>query len=148
MNQTEQIFCNGPIVTLEEGPAPQAVLVRGERIAALGSRAELEAMAPGALRRDLEGRALLPAFLDAHSHITAVAATLDLCPLGDAASPEEAAQRMARFRAERAIPEGEWVIGFGYDHNVFPGKAHPARAELDRVDTRLLDKYYKPAPEE
>ena len=86
MNQTEQIFCNGPIVTLEEGPAPQAVLVRGERIAALGSRAELEAMAPGALRRDLEGRALLPAFLDAHSHITAVAATLDLCPLGSAAS--------------------------------------------------------------
>ena len=133
MNQTEQIFCNGPIVTLEEGPAPQAVLVRGERIAALGSRAELEAMAPGALRRDLEGRALLPAFLDAHSHITAVAATLDLCPLGDAASPEEAAQRMARFRAERAIPEGEWVIGFGYDHNVFPGKAHPTRAELDRA---------------
>ena len=133
MNQTEQIFCNGPIVTLEEGLAPQAVLVRGERIAALGSRAELEAMAPGALRRDLEGRALLPAFLDAHSHITAVAATLDLCPLGDAASPEEAAQRMARFRAERAIPEGEWVIGFGYDHNVFPGKAHPTRAELDRA---------------
>ena len=133
MNLTEQIFCNGPIVTLEEGPAPQAVLVRGERVAALGTREELEAMAPKAIRRDLAGRALLPAFLDAHSHITAVAATLDLCALGDAASPEEAVRRMAAFRRERGIPAGEWVVGFGYDHNVFPGKRHPTRGKLDQA---------------
>ena len=28
MNQTEQIFCNGPIVTLEEGPAPSRLGLR------------------------------------------------------------------------------------------------------------------------
>ena len=133
MKHTETIYFGGPILTMEEGSAPQAVLVRGDRIAAVGDLDDLRTLAPGAAERDLEGRALLPAFVDSHSHITAVAATLGLCQLGAAASPAEAAELLAAFRREHDIPAGEWVIGFGYDHNVFPGEKHPTRQDLDRV---------------
>ena len=133
MKHTETIYFGGPILTMEEGSTPQAVLVRGDRIAAVGDLDDLRALAPGAAERDLEGRALLPAFVDSHSHITAVAATLGLCQLGAAASPAEAAELLAAFRREHDIPAGEWVIGFGYDHNVFPGEKHPTRQDLDRV---------------
>lgn len=132
MKHTEQLFFGGPILTLEEGSAPLAVLVRGDRIAAVGEADDLRALAPGAAERDLRGRALLPAFVDSHSHITAVAATLGLCQLGAASSPEEVGELLSAFRREHDIPAGEWVIGFGYDHNVFPGEQHPTRRDLDR----------------
>ena len=133
MKHTEQLFFGGPILTMDAGDAPQAVLVRGDRVAAVGALDDLRGLAPGAAERDLKGRALLPAFVDSHSHITAVAATLGLCQLGAAASPAEAAELLAAFRREHDIPAGEWVIGFGYDHNVFPGETHPTRQDLDRV---------------
>ena len=66
---------NGTIRTLERNsPTAQALLVRDGRIAAVGSRTAVEDQAGVDVRRvDLAGRTLLPAFLDAHSHFTAVA---------------------------------------------------------------------------
>ena len=69
------LFTNGTIRTLERrSPTAQALLVRDGRIAAVGNRTAVEDQAgPDACRVDLAGRTLLPAFLDAHSHFTAVA---------------------------------------------------------------------------
>ena len=83
------LYHGGPILTMEPGPRPEALLTRGGAIAALGDLSELSSLAPGARRVDLEGRTLLPAFLDPHSHITALAATLSLCQLGAANSFEQ-----------------------------------------------------------
>ena len=52
---------------------PGLFLVRDGRIAAVGSGTELSALCPEAGRVDLKGRTLLPAFIDAHSHLTAYA---------------------------------------------------------------------------
>ncbi|MGH7584624.1 MAG: beta-aspartyl-peptidase, partial [Gemmatimonadales bacterium] len=53
-------------------PAPQGVcdlLVAGESVVWIGDRADLPA-ALGATERDLEGRALVPGFVDCHVHLT------------------------------------------------------------------------------
>ena len=89
MSRSEALFFGGSILTMEDAPAPEAVLVRDGKIAAAGPLAALTALAPGARRRDLEGCCLMPAFLDAHSHITALASTLGLCQLGAAGSFRE-----------------------------------------------------------
>ena len=133
MNDTQTIYFGGPILTMEEGPAPQAILVREGRIAQAGPLEALSALAPAAQRRDLAGRALLPAFLDAHSHITALAETLDLAQLGGAATAEEIAALLRAFAQERDLPPDGWAVGFGYDHNVLPGGAHPTRQDLDAL---------------
>lgn len=131
MEQT--LYCNGTILTMEEGPAPQAVLTEDGRIRAVGTLAELEALAPGAARRDLEGRTLMPAFLDPHSHLTALASTLDLCPLGSAASFGDIARLLLEFQRERHMAPDQWLIGFGYDHNVLSERAQPDRHALDEA---------------
>lgn len=125
------IYFGGPILTMEPGPAPQAVLVDGGRIEAVGDLPALEARAPGAQRWDLAGRALLPAFLDPHSHITALASTLGLAQLGAAGSWAEIGAILRAFRDGKGTAPGAWVVGFGYDHNVLDERAHPDRRALD-----------------
>ena len=62
---------------------PQALVERGGRIAYVGDREEAERLAgPGTRRVDLEGRALLPAFVDPHSHLLACAYARLQVPLG------------------------------------------------------------------
>lgn len=134
------IYYGGSILTMETAPAPEALLSVGGDIAALGDRAALEDQAPDAERVDLEGRALLPAFLDSHSHITALASTLELCQLGAADSFASIGEILRDFAAERPPEPGSWITGFGYDHNVLKERAHPTRQVLDRFfpDTPVL----------
>ena len=127
----QTLFYNGTILTMEDGPAPQAVLTEGGVIRAVGTLAELEALASDARRRDLKGRTLMPAFLDPHSHLTALASTLDLCPLGSASSFGDMARLLLAFQKERHMAPDQWLIGFGYDHNVLSERAQPDRHTLD-----------------
>lgn len=129
MNQT--LFYNGTILTMEDGPAPQAVLAENGVIRAVGSLSELETLAPSAARRDLKGRTLMPAFLDPHSHLTALASTLDLCPLGSASSFGDITRLLLAFQRERNMAPDQWLIGFGYDHNVLAERSQPDRHALD-----------------
>lgn len=64
------VFFNGIILTIDESrPRAQAVLIQGESIVAVGDDSEVLAQAgPGAVRIDLEGKVLIPGFIDAHQH--------------------------------------------------------------------------------
>ena len=67
----EVIFYNGTILTMDEIQAQaQAIAVRGEKITAVGSDADvLEAGGASATRIDLRGATLMPGFVDAHTHL-------------------------------------------------------------------------------
>ena len=65
------VYLGGPILTMDgESRVVEAIAVEGDRIAAVGEEAALRAFARerGAEIFDLEGRALLPGFIDAHGH--------------------------------------------------------------------------------
>jgi predicted amidohydrolase YtcJ len=70
-SQAELIFYNGTVLTMEgESWDAQAVAVRGDKIMAVGSDAEVIALqGPGTQVIDLDGRTLMPGFVDAHTHI-------------------------------------------------------------------------------
>ena len=128
------LYFGGPIVTLEEPRYAQALVERGGRIAYVGDREEAERLAgPGARRVDLEGRALLPAFLDPHSHLLACAYARLQVPLGECAGWGEITDRLSRHVQERGIQPGEWVKGTGYDQNALAEGAAPDRFCLDRA---------------
>jgi len=65
------IFFNGRVVTMDNAMhIRQALAIRGDRIVAVGSDEEILALAgPATEIVDLEGHALLPGFVDAHTHI-------------------------------------------------------------------------------
>ena len=130
MSQT--LYFGGPIVTMERELYVQALLTEGERILYAGSLHGAEERAEGTVRRvDLKGRALLPAFVDAHSHLTAYANTFLQAGLGECAGWEELGRRLSAFAAREGLAPGEWVRGEGYDHNELAEGRHPARQLLD-----------------
>ena len=128
------LYFGGPIVTLEEPRYAQALVERGGRIAYVGDREEAERLAgPGTRRVDLEGRALLPAFVDPHSHLLACAYARLQVPLGECAGWGEITDRLSRHVQERGVQPGEWVKGTGYDQNALAEGAAPDRFCLDRA---------------
>ena len=67
---TEMVFYNGVVITMDEDtPMAEAVLVRDGEIVAVGDNEEILSHASEiAEYMDLEGRTMLPGFIDAHSH--------------------------------------------------------------------------------
>jgi len=132
------LYVGGPVVTVDPANRiAEALLVRGDRIAAVGTEADVRAAAPAWSREvDLAGRALLPGFIDAHGHfpgsgIYAVEVDLNSPPIGDVEDLEDLADRLARKAAETAA--GDWIVGRGYDDTLLAERRHPTRDDLDRV---------------
>src|SRR5438128_1870016 len=64
------ILSNGKIITVDDTfSIAQAVAVRGDRIAAVGTNADINRLAgPNTRRIDLRGKAVVPGFIDNHAH--------------------------------------------------------------------------------
>ena len=128
-----KLYFGGPIRTMEdEGPGPDAVLTEGGRIAALLT-GEAAQEVTDAQPVDLAGRALLPGFIDAHSHFSGYAASLLQIDLDGCRSAEEVAARIAAWIGDNRPPAGQWLTAGGYDHNDLPGGRHITRWQLDEA---------------
>lgn len=136
----QDLYYNGTIITMEKPlPSVEAVLVEDGTIKAAGDMEGLLQIAePGANRIDLMGHTMLPAFIDPHSHITALAQTMGLQSLAGTGSYEEIGSRLKSFQEKLGVREGQWIIGFGYDHNFLKEKKHP--------DKFMLDQYFPDIP--
>lgn len=134
MAETEKIFINGDILTMEEEQTAEAVYIRNGRIEAAGRKEEILALKTEKTKVvDLQGKTLMPAFIDAHSHISALAQTLTIVSLRECGSIGEIIARLREYRENKNIPEGKWIVGYGYDHNFLKEKRHPDRSDLDQV---------------
>jgi predicted amidohydrolase YtcJ len=124
---------NGRLYTQDAArPTARALASVGNRIVAVGSDAEALAMAgPHAEVIDLGGRAVVPGFVDAHFHFLAFSFDRQHVRLDRAASVAEVQQLVAALAA-RAAPDA-WVLGRGWDRNLWPGAAFPTRHDLDGV---------------
>ncbi len=129
----ERAFINGRIYTLAEPAWVEALLVRDGRIAALGTTAEvLRRAAEAAKIIDLKGKAVLPGFIDAHTHLVSTGLTRTVyLDLSGARSLEELLEQVRGELARRA--EGEWLVGRGWDESRWPERRYVTRRELDRV---------------
>ncbi len=107
-------------------PDASAIAIERGTILYVGDDAGVESLIDDHTRVvDLGGATLLPGLVDAHTHVLNLGATLEQVDLVNVASEEEAVARIAQ-RA-RAIPAGEWIIGYGWDDGAwaddYPDKA-------------------------
>lgn len=110
----------------------EAVAVRGERIAAVGSSDEIRKLAGPATRViELEGRLVTPGFIDGHLHFTMGGFGLSRVQLRDAASPEELARRIGEFA--KTLPKGSWILGGDWDHELWTPVRLPDRGMIDAL---------------
>jgi predicted amidohydrolase YtcJ len=108
------VLRNGKIVTVDDGrPEVQAIAVRGDTIAALGSDQEIQPYI-GANTKviDLAGALATPGLIDAHVHFTGVGEAARNLKLSTARNWDEIV-RMVADAAKTARP-GEWILGRGW----------------------------------
>ncbi|HWN98523.1 MAG TPA: amidohydrolase family protein, partial [Blastocatellia bacterium] len=131
------IFFGGPIITVDDQlPEVEAMAIKDGKIVALGDRKKVfESHTARTRMIDLEGRALMPGFIDPHVHLAWTAATryrwLNVSPL---ATPRR--QQMLDAIGEVASNKtaGEWVLAFGYDPSrSAPGEMPLTAEELDKA---------------
>lgn len=111
------VYHNGTIITMEADTAEyvDAVAVKDGRIAYAGSRdAAIAAVGGSPTQIDLEGRTMLPGFIDTWGHFALFAQQTLGVNLGyfGAAPPRDKADVVALLKA--ASPFNGWVIGYGY----------------------------------
>ena len=112
-------------------PWADAVLVRGERIEAVGSSAELrKRLQPGTKVVDAHGMMVAPGFVDSHVHFFDGGFALSSVKLRDAATKAEFIRRIRDFAA--TVPAGTWILNGDWDHTSWGGEL-PERSWIDSV---------------
>jgi len=131
--QADLVLYNGNIYTMDQArPHVQAVAIVGNRIAAVGDDTQILCLlAPGGETIDLGGRTVVPGLTDCHVHFVEYALRLTRIDLSGIVSRAEAVRLVAE-RARTARP-GEWVLGGGWDRNLWDDTGFPAREDLDSV---------------
>ena len=136
------IYTGGDIITINDShPFAEAIAIKDGKILAVGAKADvLKHKGSGTKMIDLNGKTLLPGFIDAHGHVfntglQALAANLLARPDGtvnDIAALQETLRDWAKKHSERIAKTG-WIIGFGYDDAQLKEQRHPTRDDLDAV---------------
>lgn len=120
------------IITMEEPLYAEAICIQDGIIKAVGSYQEvIKEKDQDTEMINLEGKTLLPGFIDPHSHITAIAQTLGSIPLEGCKNFEELKEEMLKYRDSHFFKDGEWISGFGYDQNELVEGCHPTKELLD-----------------
>jgi predicted amidohydrolase YtcJ len=101
------------------------------RIVAVGSERETAAALPKAEHIDVQGKTLLPGLIDAHGHVFELGEIASGVELYSSTSLNGAVRAVAEF--SRSHPKKAWVIGFGWNQEIWKLGRFPTAAELDAV---------------
>jgi hypothetical protein len=116
------VFLGGSVWTGVPGePMAEAVAVRSGFIQRVGTDREVRAFrGRGTEVVRLNGRMVLPGFIDSHTHFIPGGFQLSSVDLRDAASREEFGSRIVEF--SRGLEDGEWITGGDWDHERWGGE--------------------------
>ena len=143
--KADSIFFGGDILTMvsEEPKYAEALVVRGEEIAFVGDKeSSLSYADENTEFIDLQGQALLPGFIDPHSHVygvglQAMVANLLPPPDGQAKTVDDLVRLLSEARSDPRykpfIDSTGLIMGFGYDDAELD--RYPLAADLDKVST-------------
>ncbi len=112
-------------------PWAEALAVAGDRIAAVGSSAEIRKLTGADTQIiDARGRLVLPGFIDSHVHFVSSGFGLASVQLRDARTPAEFTARIKAFAA--TVPAGTWIMAGQWDHEQWGGEL-PRHDWIDSV---------------
>jgi len=127
--QVDLILHNGKVVTIDAGLAIEsAVAVVGDSIVAVGGEALLQEYVSDNTV-DLEGKVLMPGFIDSHTHIRGRPARY--IDLTEATSINEIKGLVTSKANELGV--GEWITGYGWSEDFMAELRRPLRSDLDEA---------------
>jgi predicted amidohydrolase YtcJ len=142
--QTENdaiVYFGGDIITMvgENPEYVEAVVVRDGEILFKGTSSEaMEIAGNGHQMIDLQGKTLMPGFIDPHSHFInslgmSTQANCSPSPVGEADDVAGVVKALQNLKTEKNIPDGELIMGYGYDDTVMPEGKLLNRDDLDKA---------------
>ncbi len=128
----DRVFINGIIYSLDEGNSTyEALAVKNGLIFNLGTTADLSKKYVDAEIIDLDGKVVLPGFIDAHGHISGYGENLLEIDLVGTNSQVEIAEKVKEKALQ--VQPGEWIAGVGWDQNDWKEKVWPNHKILDEA---------------
>lgn len=140
----ETLYFNGDILTLEDELYCESILVRDGKIFKIGKKEDLLKFTnKSTVFVDLNGKTLMPSFIDSHSHFFAYSQSLLQPSLESATNFDELVQIIKDFIKDNNIPKDKWITAVNYDHNNLSEKTSPTKEILDKAapDNPLVIKH-------
>ncbi len=139
MEQADQIYFNGTILTMDnEASEVEALVVGGDKILFAGKMEEaLKYKNDTTLMTDLKNATMLPGFFDPHGHfITSgylYSTHIDLSPPphGKVRKIDDIKQLLAE--KVKTVKKGEWICAYGYDDTLLEEQRHPLKEDIDEI---------------
>lgn len=129
------LYYNGLIYTMDSKiPLVNAMLVEDNQIKAVGSVEELiRDIGSTVIRHDLNNKAVLPGFNDAHLHLYAFANQSNFINLFQCPSMEEAKKKVADFVRLKKLGVKQLIIGKGWHETSINNGMPLTKKDLDHI---------------
>ncbi len=127
------VLIDGNVLTMNPSqPHAEAIAIKKDRILKVGTNEEISRwIGKNTKVIQLKRRTILPGFIDTHAHVTDFGRFLTWIELKDVRSIEEMQKRVKKRAQE--TPEGNWILGHGWDQTNFVEKRYPNLRDLDEV---------------
>lgn len=134
-----KLYYNGNIITMEEeGQQVEALLEKDGIIFKTGSLESVKSFTDANTEEvDLQGKTLMPSFIDPHGHVSMVGQMSSACNLSQCETFESLVSALKDYLANSDITEEGLIFGYAYDHNFLPDEKHPTKEFLDQVSTTI-----------
>lgn len=127
---TTQLYTNARIFTSDTRRWAEAMIVQDDRLLYVGDAGTAARLRPDAAVTDLEGRLVVPGFVDGHAHVVGTGEALGQVSLWGAKSVQDIQQRIKARDTER--PDAHRILATGWLHGAIPGGV-PNAGMLDAV---------------
>jgi len=131
MQYASLLLVNANVTTLNPAePKARAVAVKGGEILDVGTTKHmLKCATKETLMLNLDGKTVVPGFIDSHVHMLGFERSLRQLDLRTVSSIKELQSKLKKYEKEH--PRSEWILGRGWDQEKFREKRYPSRWDLD-----------------
>tara|TARA_B110001450_G_C17637498_1_gene487819 strand:+ start:173 stop:1879 length:1707 start_codon:yes stop_codon:yes gene_type:complete len=140
--ENQILYYGGDILTMS-GDKPnyvESIVTNSDTIVFVGRLLEAKQLFPNAAQTNLNGKTLLPGFIDAHAHFAgfpsqSIGAQILPPPDAGANNIDALIQILKDWSTPENIELTGWIFGMGFDDSVLEDKRFPTREDLDKVST-------------
>ncbi len=140
--KSQFLYYGGDIITMngDEPTYAEAIVTKGDSIAFVGRLSEAKKRFPSSKKNNLNGKTLLPGFIDAHAHFAgfpsqSIGAQILPPPDAGANNINALIQILKDWSTPENIKLTGWIFGMGFDDSVLEDKRFPTKSDLDKVST-------------
>ncbi|MED4206986.1 amidohydrolase [Neobacillus mesonae] len=130
--QADTVYINSNIYTVDKKfSKAKAMAIKGQKLVYVGNKGQAKKyIGPSTKVIDLKGKTVIPGLNDGHLHFPGIG--MNLIQIDGFNKPKEEILNLVKEEANRLKP-GEWVLGRGWNHELWPDRKFPTKEELDAV---------------